>query len=39
MGFEFSQKRSFNNIECTAGTVEQWKGGWPILSFCLGSHD
>lgn len=23
--FEFTRKRSFNNIERTAGTVKQWK--------------
>jgi hypothetical protein len=25
VGFEFTRKRSFNNIERTAGTVKQWK--------------
>jgi hypothetical protein len=25
VGFEFTQKRSFNNIECTAGNLKQWK--------------
>jgi hypothetical protein len=25
MRFEFTRKRSFNNIERTAGTVKQWK--------------
>jgi hypothetical protein len=25
VGFEFTLKRSFNNIERTAGTVTQWK--------------
>jgi len=25
IGFEFTRKRSFNNIERTAGIVKQWK--------------
>jgi hypothetical protein len=25
VGLEFTRKRSFNNIERTAGTVKQWK--------------
>jgi hypothetical protein len=25
VGFEFTRKRSFNDIERTAGTVKQWK--------------
>jgi hypothetical protein len=25
VGFEFARKRSFNNIEGTAGNVKQWK--------------
>jgi hypothetical protein len=25
VGFEFTRKRSFNNIERTTGTVKQWK--------------
>ena len=25
VGFEFTRKRSFNNIERTAGNVKQWK--------------
>jgi hypothetical protein len=25
VGFEFTRKRSFNNIKRTAGTVKQWK--------------
>jgi hypothetical protein len=25
VGFEFTRKRTFNNMERTAGTVKQWK--------------
>jgi len=35
VGFEFTRKRSFNNIERTAGTVEQWKS---IVSSANGSQ-
>ena len=35
VGFEFTRKRSFNNIERTAGTVEQWK---TIVSSANGSQ-
>jgi hypothetical protein len=35
VGFEFTRKRSFNNIERTAGTVEQWKA---IVSSANGSQ-
>jgi hypothetical protein len=35
VGFEFTRKRSFNNIERTAGTVEQWK---TIVSSADGSQ-
>ena len=35
MGFEFTRKRSFNNIERTAGTVKQWKA---VVSSANGSQ-
>ena len=35
VGFEFTQKRSFNNIECTAGTVKRWK---TVVSSANGSQ-
>jgi len=34
-GFEFTRKRSFNNIERTAGTVKQWKA---VVSSANGSQ-
>jgi hypothetical protein len=34
VGFEFTRKRSFNNIERTAGTVKQWKA---VVSSANGS--
>jgi hypothetical protein len=35
VGFEFTRKRSFNNIEGTAGTVKQWK---TVVSSANGSQ-
>jgi hypothetical protein len=35
VGFEFTRKRSFNNIENTAGTVTQWKA---VVSSANGSQ-
>jgi hypothetical protein len=35
VGFEFTRKRSFNNIESAAGTVKQWKA---IVSSANGSQ-
>jgi hypothetical protein len=35
VGFEFTRKRSFNNIERTAGTVKQWK---TVVSSANGSQ-
>jgi hypothetical protein len=35
VGFEFTRKRSFNNIERTAGGVKQWKA---VLSGTNGSQ-
>jgi len=35
VGFEFSRKRSFNNIERTAGTVKRWKA---VVSSANGSQ-
>lgn len=35
IGFEFTGKRSFNNIERTAGTVKQWKA---VVSSANGSQ-
>ena len=35
VGFEFTRKRSFNNIERTAGSVKQWK---TVLSSANGSQ-
>ena len=35
VGFEFTRKRSFNNIERTAGTVKQWKA---VVSSANGSQ-
>jgi|ERR1700734_2562 len=35
MGFEFTRKRRFNNIERTAGGVKQWKA---VLSSTNGSQ-
>ena len=35
VGFEFTRKRSFNNIESTAGTVKQWKA---VVSSVNGSQ-
>ena len=35
VGFEFTRKRSFNNIERTAGTVKQWK---TVVSGANGSQ-
>ncbi len=35
VGFEFTRKRSFNNIERTAGTVKQWKA---VVSSTNGSQ-
>jgi hypothetical protein len=35
IGFEFYSKRSFNNIETTAGTVKQWK---TVVSSANGSQ-
>jgi hypothetical protein len=35
VGFEFTQKRSFNNIERTAGNVKHWKA---LVSSANGSQ-
>ena len=35
VGFEFTRKRSFNNIEGAAGTVKQWKA---VVSSANGSQ-
>ena len=35
VGFEFTRKRTFNNIERTAGTVKQWK---TLVSSANGSQ-
>ncbi len=35
VGFEFTRKRSFNNIERTAGNVKQWKA---VVSSTNGSQ-
>ena len=35
VGFEFTRKRSFNNIERTAGIVKQWKA---VVSSTNGSQ-
>ena len=35
VGFEFTRKRSFNNIERTAGNVKQWKA---VVSSANGSQ-
>jgi hypothetical protein len=35
VGFEFTRKRSFNNIERTAGSVKQWKA---LVSSANGSQ-
>lgn len=35
VGFEFTRKRSFNNMERTAGTVRQWK---TVVSSANGSQ-
>ena len=35
VGFEFTRKRSFNNIERTAGKVKQWKA---VVSSANGSQ-
>jgi hypothetical protein len=35
VGFEFTRKRSFNNVERTAGTVKQWKA---VVSSANGSQ-
>ena len=35
VGFEFTRKRSFNNIERTAGNVKQWK---TVVSSANGSQ-
>jgi len=35
VGFEFTRKRSFNNIERTAGNVKQWK---RVVSSANGSQ-
>jgi hypothetical protein len=35
VGFEFTRKRSFNNIERMAGTVKQWKA---VISSANGSQ-
>jgi len=35
IGFEFWGRRSFNNIETTAGTVKQWKS---VVSSANGSQ-
>ncbi len=35
VGFEFTRKRSFNNIERTTGTVKQWKA---VVSSANGSQ-
>jgi hypothetical protein len=33
-GFEFTRKRSFNNIERAAGAIKQWKQWKAVVSSC-----